>query len=208
MRNSYAFVVKTSLLYCILSAAFSLLSLFLEPRLPLPSPLLGFNVDEIGGHLLWGLAVGAVTCSIRYTIIAGTFAVLIDADHLVSLTHLEAISRMSHSIAFGVIALVVLMALFGKRDYRLGAIAFAAVLSHISFDIFDEDPWFPFFAPIYNSQVYFTHVDWIYFEIVAVAIVGIVTIFASKKVSKKLASSQTRSSNEQIRSAFKPLIQM
>lgn len=163
--------------------------MFLGPRAPLPSPLPGFNVDEIGGHLLWGLAIGAVTCTIRYTIIGGVFAVLIDSDHLVGLTHIPAITRMGHSLAFGVIALVVLMALFGKRDYRLGAIAFSAVLSHISYDIFDEYPWFPFFAPIYNLQIFFAHVDWIYFEVLAVAIVGIATIFARKKVQKKLASS-------------------
>lgn len=181
MRLDYVFVIKTSLVFCALSAAFSFVGIFLEPKAPLPNPLPGFTIHEIAGHFLWGVLVGAAALSVRYALLGGAFAVLIDSDHLVGLTHMEAISRMSHSISFGIIALFVLMTLFGKRDWRLGAIAFAAVLSHISFDIFDGDAWFPFFAPIYNNQVYLPNIDWIYFEVAAVIIVGTVTLLVKRK---------------------------
>lgn len=174
-------VIKIGVVYCVLSAGFSFVGIFLAEKGPLPNPTGGLNLHEIIGHFLWGLIVGAVTLSLRYTIIAGSFAVLIDSDHLIALTHIDSLGRMSHSISFGAISLVVIMALFGKKDWRLGAIAFTAVLSHISFDIFDGDPKFPLFTPFYNYEVSFSHIDWIYFEIVAIVIVGIITIFSTKK---------------------------
>jgi hypothetical protein len=188
MLHDSIFVVKTSLFFCGLSAAFSLLGLFLEPKAPIANPLPGFTVPEISGHLLWGLVAGAATLSLRYTLMGGAFAVLIDSDHLVGLTHLEAVSRMSHSIFFGIIALVLSMVLFGKKDYRLGAVAFSAVLAHISFDIFYRDYWFPFFAPIYNNQVYFGNIYWVIFEAAAISIVGMTTVLTryQKKIVQKV----------------------
>ncbi|MDE1832607.1 MAG: hypothetical protein KGI02_09615 [Thaumarchaeota archaeon] len=102
----------------------------------------GLNLHEISGHILWGLFAGAASLSFRYTILAGFFAVLIDSDHLIALTHLDALFRMSHSISFGIISVIVLMILFGKRNYLLGAAAIAGLLSHLSFDTLQEMPSF------------------------------------------------------------------
>jgi hypothetical protein len=176
------YIVKTSLLYCGLSAAFSLVGIFIAQKGPLENPIGSLTINEVVGHFLWGLIVGAVTLSLRYTIIAGVFAVLIDSDHLIAFTHIDALFRMSHSISFGIISLVVLMILTRTKDWRLGAIAFAAVLSHVSFDIFAGDPRFPIFAPFYNSQISFSHIDWLYFEVAAIVIVGVVSILARRKV--------------------------
>jgi hypothetical protein len=184
-KKGTSFVIKTSLLFCALSAAFSFVGMLLPEKGPLPNPSGGLNIHEIGGHLLWGLAAGAAFLSARYVIITGIFAVLIDSDHLIALLHADALSRMSHSITFGTIAVIVLMALFGRKDYRLGAAAFAALLSHISFDIFAGNGGkFPLFVPFYNHQVIFPSQDWIYFEITAVVIVGIVTILTATKSEK------------------------
>ncbi|HEX5457841.1 MAG TPA: hypothetical protein VFX64_05585 [Candidatus Nitrosotalea sp.] len=148
---------------------------------PQPNPLMALSIQEVTGHLAWGLVAGAVTLSLRYTILNGLFAILIDSDHLVGLTHLDAISRMSHSIAFGVIAAVILILVF-RKNYLLGAIAFSGMLAHLSYDTFaGEDGMFPIFAPFYNHQISFSHTDWLYFEISAIILVGIVTIFAKKE---------------------------
>src|SRR5579863_3079186 len=156
--------------------------MFLPEKGHLPNPSNGLNIHEIGGHLIWGLVAGAAFLSIRYVIITGLFAVLIDSDHLLALLHVDALSRMSHSIAFGAIAVVVLMTLFGRKDYRLGAAAFAGVLSHLSFDTFaGNDGKFPLFTPFYNHQIIFENIDWIYFEVAAVVIIGIVTLLVRRK---------------------------
>lgn len=176
--------VKIVLTYCALSAAFSLVGIFLAEKGPLGNPLGGITLHEITGHILFGLVAGIVTLSLRYTIISGAFAVLIDSDHLIGLIHIDALERMSHSISFGVIALVTMMMLFGKKDLRLGAIALAAVFSHISFDIFDGDPKFPIFTPFYNHLISFPKLDWLYFEIIAIIIIGIATIFTREKEQK------------------------
>jgi hypothetical protein len=189
LKKDAGFIVKTSLLFCALSAAFSFVGMLLPEKGPLLSPVGGLNIHEIGGHLFWGLLAGAAFLSVRYFIITGIFAVLIDSDHLIALLHVDALSRMSHSIAFGVIAVVVLMALFGRKDYKLGAAVFAAVLSHLSFDTFaGYDGRFPLFVPFYNHQLIFPNIDWIYFEVAAITIVGIVTILTKRQTSKLEAS--------------------
>lgn len=189
LKKETSFVIKTVILFCILSAAFSFVGMLLPEKGPLPNPSGGLNIHEIGGHLIWGLVAGTAFLSLRYVIITGLFAVLIDSDHLIALLHVDAMSRMSHSIAFGAIAVVVLMALFGRKDYRLGAAAFAGVLSHLSFDTFaGNDGRFPLFVPFYNHQIIFQNIDWIYFEIAAIAIAGIVTILIARKTSKLKAS--------------------
>lgn len=182
-----SFIIKAALAYCILSMAFSFTGVFLSAaeKGPVPNPLGSLTAKEVIGHVAWGLVAGAATLSLRYTILAGLFAALIDSDHIIGFTRLDALVRMSHSISFGIISVIVLMVLFGKRDYRLGAIAFGGMLSHISFDTFaDYDGKFPILTPFYNHQISFAHIDWIYFEIAAVLIVGIATIFTRNKELK------------------------
>lgn len=177
LKKGTSFVIKTGLLFCVLSAAFSFVGTLLPEKGPLPNPSVGLNPHEIGGHILWGLVAGAVFLSARYIIITGIFAVLIDSDHIIALFHVDGLSRMSHSFAFSAIAVVVLMISFGRRDYRLGAAVFAGVLSHLSFDTFaGNDAKFPLFTPFYNRQIIFSNIDWIYFEIAAIVVVGIVTL--------------------------------
>lgn len=188
-KNDTRYIIKTALLFCVLSAAFSLVGLALPERGPLGNPSGGLNIHEIGGHLIWGLAVGATFLSVRYAIVTGLFAVLIDSDHLIALLHLDALSRMSHSIAFGIIAVIVLMISFGRKDYRLGAAVFAGILSHLSFDTFaGSDGRFPLFTPFYNHPIIFPNIDWVYFEIAAVVVAGTVAILVARQSRKVQAS--------------------
>lgn len=182
MKPGFSFVIKTSLVFCALSATFSLVGLLLPEKGPLHNPVGGLNIHEIGGHLLWGLAAGAVFMNARYVIATGLFAVLIDSDHLIALLHVDALSRMSHSIAFGAIAVIVLMIFFGRRDYKLGAAVFAGLLAHLSFDAFaGSDAKFSLLTPFYNHPITFPSADWVYFEVAAVIVAGVVTIMMSRK---------------------------
>ena len=76
---------------------------------------------------------------------------------------------------------------FGKKDYRLAAIAFFAIISHIAFDILfvgqiypDGIGRFPLFAPFTLEFFQFQGLDWLYLEILAVGIVGIIAILDRK----------------------------
>lgn len=175
------YILKTSLLFCGISTTFSLVGLLLPDNGPLPSPIGGFNIHEIVGHILWGLLAGASFLGIRYVIITGLFAVLIDSDHLIALIPVNAIPRMSHSIVFSAIAVTVLMTLTGRKDYKLGAAAVSGILAHISFDTFaGYGGRFPLFTPFYNHSITFPNTDWIYFEIGAAVVTSIITILAAR----------------------------
>lgn len=183
------FIIRTSILYCILAASFSLVGLFLPSKIIQASPVSALSIQEVGVHVIWGLVASAVTLSVRYILLGGAFALLIDSDHLVGLTHIPAISRMSHSITFGVLAAFVLMIVFGKKDYLLGATAFAGMFAHLSYDVFaGEDAMFPIYAPFYDHQMKFSHPYWLVFEITAVVLVGVVALLTKRKLVKAQAS--------------------
>ena len=189
LRSDSVFVIKAAVLYCAFAGSFSLVGLFLPERTYQTSPYGVLSIQEIGGHIIWGLAAGAVTVSMRYFLLAGSFAILIDFDHLIGLWNVETVSRMSHSIAFGIISAIILMLLFGKKDYLLGATVFGGLLAHLSFDVFAGDyAKFPILAPFYSNMIQFPHVDWVYLEVLAVAVIGFVTLLTKRNVLKKTAT--------------------
>jgi LexA-binding, inner membrane-associated putative hydrolase len=180
------FVVGVSLVYCSLSAGFSLVSTILPDKMILLNPIEhgSLNLKEILGHFIWGVVAGFVTLKLRYILLAGLLPVLIDSDHLVGLLHVEGIPRMSHSITFAILATVVLLVIFSKRDYRLAAIVGTSVLTHISYDMFDGGFGFPVFTPFVNKIIDLPRTDWLVFEIVAICIVGAVSYMTTRKESE------------------------
>ena len=188
MRSgNVAFIIKTSALYGILATAFSLIGPFLPEAYFVGNPLevSGISVEHVAGHIIWGLMIGIVTFSMRYFFIGGFFPIILDSDHLIQFLGIEVVPRMAHSISFGLIAIFVMMMIFGKRDYVLGAISFAAVLAHISYDILlGGGSKFPFFIPFTSEVTVFQGSDWILMEIVAVMLVGI-SVFISRRKKMK-----------------------
>jgi hypothetical protein len=69
----------------------------------------------------------------------------------------------------------------------LGAIAIAAVFSHMSFDIFlGGTTEFPIFVPFISQSVTFSGLDWIFFEVLAIVIIFVASIIVIKKQKVKL----------------------
>jgi len=186
--GNFTFIIKTSTLYGILAAVFSLIGLFLPWASFIGNPLevSGISAEHIIGHVVWGLMIGIVTFRLKYFLLGGIFVIILDSDHLIQFLGIEVVPRMAHSVSFGLIAILVMMMIFGKRDYILGAISFAAVLSHISFDILlGGGSMFPFFTPFISEVTIFQELDWILIEIAAVILVGISVFISRRKKIKK-----------------------
>ncbi len=192
MHFRIQFIIKTSTLYGILAATFSLIGLFLVD-LPLSSTIVGsplevsgISVEHVVGHIVWGLMIGIVTFKIKYFLIAGFFPLILDSDHLIQFLGIEVVPRMAHSILFALIAVFIMMLIFGKKDYLLGVISFAAVLSHISFDILiGGGSAFPLFTPFITEVTTFQGLDWVFIQIIAVILVGITVIISRRKKMKE-----------------------
>ena len=121
----------------------------------------------------------------------GAFALLVDADHLLQFFNVEMISRSVHSFPFAIIIAVIMLYAFGKKDYRLAAISFSAIISHIAFDVWftgqifpGSASEFPLFSPFTVEIIRFQGFDWLYLEILAIVIVGIIAIL-DRKISIK-----------------------
>ena len=196
LSKEIKFFVKACIIFSVLSFGFSLTGLLFpddDSFFYAGNPLIVSHpsFEHIFGHLMFGMIAGAISLSLRYVFLSGAFALLVDADHLMQFFNIEMVSRMSHSIPFAIIIAVVMLCVFGKKDYRLAAIAFFAIISHIAFDILligqiypDGIGRFPLFAPFTLEFFQFQGLDWLYLEILAVGIIGIIAIL-DRKISIK-----------------------
>ncbi len=185
-KRDVIFVTKTALVYGSLAATFSILGIFLPERQYLDNPITGgLDIEHILGHIVWGLMVGAASLSLRYFLLAGSLAIIVDWDHLIQFFEIEAIGRMGHSIPFGFVSVIVLMIIFGRRDYLLGSTVFAAMLAHISFDTLTGSGNFPLFVPFYDDMVRFPDSFWFVFLLVGIGLVLSATIFTKSQKHKE-----------------------
>ena len=192
MKDHIKFILQNSIIFAGISFGFSIIGgLFpsSEHTFVIGNPLVvsGITVEHVVGHIFWGAIIGLGTLSIRYIILGGSFAILLDADHLLQFLDIELVSRMSHSIPFAIIAAVIFFIIFRGKDLRIAAVAFGAVLSHIAFDIFLADvgfnasTTFPLFSPFILDRIEFSGLDWLGVEIIGVAIVAVVSYLAKRK---------------------------
>ena len=146
--------------------------------------------EHVLGHIFWGAIIGLGTLSIRYIILGGSFAIFLDSDHLLQFLDIELVSRMSHSLPFAVIAMIVFFVITRGKDIRICVVAFGAVLSHIAFDIFLADVTFgsptdfPLFSPFTFETVSLQGLDWLGIQIVGISLVSITSYFFKRKEMK------------------------
>jgi len=188
------FFVKSCIIFSVLSFGFSLTGfLFPDNSSIIGNPLVVSSptLEHIFGHIAFGMIAGAISLSLRYVFLSGALALLVDADHLLQFLDVEMISRMVHSLPFAIIIAVIMLYVFGKKDYRLAAISFSAIISHIAFDTWfvgqihpGSTGGFPLFSPITLEIFQLQGLDWLYLEILAVVIVGIVAVL-DRKISIK-----------------------
>ena len=188
------FFIKSCAIFSILSFCFSLTGfLFPDESYMLGNPLNHpmTTPEHVLGHILFGMIAGAISLSLKYVFLTGGFALLVDADHLLQFFNVEMIGRMTHSLPFAIIIAVIMLYVFGKKDYRLAAISFSAILSHIAFDVWltgqifpGSAGGFPLLSPFTVEIIKFQGLDWLYLEILAIVIVGIIAIL-SRKISIK-----------------------
>ena len=181
------FIVKTASAYGCIAFAFSVLGIALPDAVVLGNPLYHSTTtpEHIIGHIVWGLIPGLAFLSLRYIILAGLFPIVLDADHFLQFLDIEMTMRMAHSLPFALIAIVVMMLLFGKKDLRLIAVSAAAVFCHISFDIIlNGSTEFPFLAPFTGQFFTFSGIDWIIFEVIAAVIILTASVIVKKNYSR------------------------
>jgi len=202
MKEHIKFILKNSIIFAGISFGFSIIGgLFPDSEytfvLGNPFVVSGITIEHIMGHIFWGAIIGLGTLSIRYIILGGSFAILLDADHLLQFLDIELVARMSHSIPFAIIATVVFFIILRGKDLRIIAVVFGAILSHIAFDVFladitfDTSTTFPLFSPFMLDRIELAGLDWLWIEIIGISIVA-VTSYLFKKKEIKLGNNLTK----------------
>ena len=119
LKSNLVFLIKISGLFALCSFLFSLIGLIpsylvivdtlFPPTYIVGNPLevSGISIEHLLGHVVWGLAIGVASFSVRYFILAGLFPLALDADHLIQFLDLEMIPRFSHSILCAIVIFVV-----------------------------------------------------------------------------------------------------
>ena len=195
LKDLIKFILKNSIIFALVSFAFSMIGAFFpesEFTVVIGNPLVVSSVtyEHVLGHVFWGAIIGLGTLSIRYIILGGSFAIFLDSDHLLQFLDIELVSRMSHSIPFAILVSIVFFIILRGKDIRICAVAFAAVLSHLAFDIFLVDvsfgsgTKFPLFSPFTFETVPFQGLDWLGIQVIGVALVAITSYFYKRNEIK------------------------
>ena len=189
--DNFKFWFKTFLVFGLLSLIFSSIGISLDYFLDDVKKddttgiqiLKSASLEHVLGHIVFGMIVALPTLAYRYIVASGGFAILLDADHLIQFFGIENIARMGHSFVFAILVIFIMMLVFGKKDYFLGIISFAAILSHISFDILlGNGSSFPLFAPISTTFLTFQQHDWIIVLISGMLVVLSIKIIVHRKI--------------------------
>ena len=187
--------IITLVIFTLISFSFSTIGLGFEEHpqsriIGNPFEVSAISVQHVLGHIFWGMIAGLLSLRLNYVFLCGGFAILLDADHLLQFLDIEMISRMSHSIPFAIIVGFIMLAISKFKDYRLAVISFSAIISHLAFDIWlaQQSGWnstqFPLFSPFSADMIALSGYDWLFLEIFAFSVVGIVA-FINRKVGKK-----------------------
>ena len=188
------FIIRL-VIFTLISFSFSTIGLGFEEHpqsriIGNPFEVSAISVQHVLGHIFWGMIAGLLSLRLNYIFLCGGFAILLDADHLLQFLDIEMISRMSHSIPFAIIVGFIMLAISKFRDYRLAVISFSAIISHLAFDIWlaQQSGWnstqFPLFSPFSADMIALSGYSWLFLEIFALSVVGIV-VFINRKVAKK-----------------------
>lgn len=194
----YRFWLKTSILYAVIAFGFSMLSLsFAETcndcEKEVPNMLESDLAIHMIGHSIFGMLVALPIWRIKYIIASGLFVISLDFDHVLRYIlgifeesiifgdiGFDIISRTGHSAVFGVLVAVLLMLAYGRKDYFLGAVSFAAVFGHMAFDTFTGSGVFPLFMPFTDEIFYFNQDFWVF-----IFLAGLSITFATKVIIRK-----------------------
>ncbi len=175
------YLLKTTFVFALVAAGFSLIGLILPWALPPEDPLESATVEHIMGHIVWGMVAAFATLSFKHIFAGGLFALILDVDHFVNFLNVDMVIRMGHSIPFALLALIGMMLIFGRRDLLLGSISFAAVFSHMSLDTFLDAGEFPILTPFSDHISVFEGTDWIILQLVAISVVAVAKLIVNKK---------------------------
>ena len=187
--------IITLVIFTLISFSFSTIGLGFEEHpqsriIGNPFEVSAISVQHVLGHIFWGMIAGLLSLRLNYVFLCGGFAILLDADHLLQFLDIEMISRMSHSIPFAIVVGFIMLAISKFRDYRLAVVSFSAIISHLAFDIWlaQQSGWnstqFPLFSPFSADMIALSGYSWLFLEIFALSVVGIV-VFINRKVGKK-----------------------
>jgi hypothetical protein len=173
---------------------------------------ISFLIPEISGHIIFAVIAVLPFLDIQVMLLSSVIAVFIDTDHLLGIfTTLPYIGRPDHSILFMIVAASILVYLSRRLNLstasqiKVAFVVFAAILSHLSFDIlaaydiFGGGSFsFPLFYPFSSALIPFPLYAFVIFEIGAVTISIVGSLLARKFSRSARASIQAPRSNVSI----------
>ena len=180
-------MVLIAIFYAALSFLYSFVGfLHYEPGSHYHEYALDKLIVEIGGHFVFGFIAAAPMMDVGISLLTGSLAVLIDADHLLSALNFYVCIRPDHSILFAMFAAVLMF--YVGRNLKFSKDLFAkfmfvapvSMFAHISYDILvSPGTTFQFLIPLSFQQFEPPHFTWTLFEAAALML-SLVGLYVSK----------------------------
>ncbi len=165
--------MTASTLFALISFVWSLSGFFLPTTSKFGEYTSSEIFQEVAGHVLFGLLVGAFSFDLHLALVCGASSMLIDLDHTMSALGFPVLARTAHSAIFAIVAglIVAYMTRPSQSRPMMSVTIVGAVLSHLSYDAFAGYGVFPILAPISFSLYSFPAWTWLGLEVSAMTLV-------------------------------------
>lgn len=171
--NLFTPVVTACALFALISFVWSLSGFFSPTTSKFGEYTSSGIFQEVVGHVLFGLLVGAFAFDLSLALVCGASSILIDLDHTLSALGFQVLARTAHSAIFAIAAglFVAYLARPSQNRPMLSVTIVGGVLSHLSYDAFAGYGVFPILAPISYSLYAFPSWTWLGLELSAITLV-------------------------------------
>ena len=187
-------MVAIALFYTVLSFSYSFVGfLHYQPGSHFHEYAFAKLAIEIGGHFIFGFAAAIPLLDFGVAILAGSLAVLLDSDHILSALNFPVSGRPDHSLLFMLVSTLLILYLGSRMRLsrnlilKLVFVGPVTLLAHISYDVFAASgSTFQLLIPFDFAQIYLPYYAWAVFEAAAL-LLSFLGLYLSR-----LSTSQTK----------------
>ena len=171
--NSFTPVITACALFALISFVWSASGFFSPTTSRFGEYTPSGIFQEVAGHVLFGLLVGAFSFDLPLALVCGASSILIDLDHSLSALGFLVLGRTAHSVIFAIVAGLIVAHTTRPSQSRpmMSVTIVGSVLSHLSYDAFAGYGIFPILAPISFSLYSFPAWTWLGLEVSAMTLV-------------------------------------
>src|ERR671931_1984316 len=134
VTKSLGAIISLAVIFGLLGFVYSFFGLLdkTEKNIISLEPFRLLTLNELGGHLLFGVVISIPLRSIKASILIGLMALTIDSDHLLNIAGFHIQGRVDHSIPFAIVSSISMGFIADKIYFKMSGQNDASFVSRLS----------------------------------------------------------------------------